>query len=86
MAACHDMHFLRSIAIRPNLELKTLSKQLLGSLPLDIAHPALLCPFISDKEKKSFMRSAPERRPCRRACSGTSSSLWRARAPPQTSP
>jgi hypothetical protein len=30
------MHSLNSVAIRPNLELKTQPKQLLGSLPLDI--------------------------------------------------
>ncbi len=36
VAACHAMHLLHSKAIRPNLELKTRSKQLLGSLPLDI--------------------------------------------------
>ncbi len=33
------MHLLRSIAISPYLELKTHSKQLLGSLPLDITLP-----------------------------------------------
>ncbi len=33
------MHLLRSVAIWPNLELKTQPKQLLGSLPLDIAFP-----------------------------------------------
>jgi hypothetical protein len=33
------MHLLRSIAIWPYLELKTQPKQLLGSLPLDIALP-----------------------------------------------
>jgi hypothetical protein len=33
------MHSLNSVAIRPNLELKTQPKQLLGSLPLDIALP-----------------------------------------------
>jgi hypothetical protein len=40
VAACYAMHFLHNIAIRPNLELKTWPKQLLGSLPLDIALPA----------------------------------------------
>ncbi len=39
VAACHAMHLLHSIAIRSNLELKTLPKQLLGSLLLDIALP-----------------------------------------------
>ncbi len=39
VAACHAMHLLRSIAIWPNLELKTQPKQLLGCLPLDIALP-----------------------------------------------
>jgi hypothetical protein len=33
------MHLLRSIAISPYLELETQPKQLLGSLPLDIALP-----------------------------------------------
>jgi hypothetical protein len=33
------MHLPHSIAIRPNLELKTQPKQLLGSLPLDITLP-----------------------------------------------
>ncbi len=35
------MHFLPSIAIQPNLELKTWPKQLIGYLPLVIALPAL---------------------------------------------
>jgi hypothetical protein len=39
VAACHAMHLLHSIAIQPNLELKTWLKQLLGYLPLDIALP-----------------------------------------------
>ncbi len=39
VAACHVMHLLRSIAIRPILELKTWPKQFLGSLPLDITFP-----------------------------------------------
>ncbi len=39
VAACHAMHLPYSIAIWPNLELKTLLKLLLGSLPLDIALP-----------------------------------------------
>jgi len=39
VAACHAMHFQHSIAIQPNLELKTRAKQVLGSLPLDIALP-----------------------------------------------
>ncbi len=34
------MRLLSNAAIRPNLELKTQPKQLLGSLPLDIALPA----------------------------------------------
>jgi len=33
------MHLLHSIAIGINLEFKTLAKQLLGYLPLDIALP-----------------------------------------------
>jgi hypothetical protein len=34
------MHLLPSLAISPNLELKTRPKQVLGSLPLVIALPA----------------------------------------------
>jgi hypothetical protein len=34
------MHLLPSVAIQPNLELKTWPKQLLGSLPLVIMLPA----------------------------------------------
>jgi hypothetical protein len=39
----HATHLVRSVAIRPTLELKTRPKQLLGSLPLDIALPGLAC-------------------------------------------
>jgi hypothetical protein len=35
----HTMHLLPSVAIQPNLELKTWPKQLLGSIPLVIALP-----------------------------------------------
>ena len=35
----HTMHLRPSVAKQPNLELKTRSKQLLGSLPLVIALP-----------------------------------------------
>jgi hypothetical protein len=35
------MHLLPSVTMQPNLELKTRPKQLLGSLPLVIALPAL---------------------------------------------
>jgi hypothetical protein len=38
------MHLLPGVAMQPNLELKTRPKQLLGSLPLDIALPRL-CVF-----------------------------------------
>ncbi len=38
------MHLPNSIAIQPNLELKTRPKQLLGSLPLDIVLPILAIP------------------------------------------
>jgi hypothetical protein len=41
VAAYHTMHLPHSIAVRPNLELKTRPKQLLGSLPLDITLPGL---------------------------------------------
>ncbi len=43
----HTMHLLPSVAKQPNLELKTWPKQLLGSLPLVIALPAVIivvCP------------------------------------------
>ncbi len=43
VAACNAMHFDCSIAICPNLELKTWPKQLLGSLLLDVVLPATLC-------------------------------------------
>jgi hypothetical protein len=36
------MHLLHSIAIQPNLELKTRPKQLLGYLPLDITLPGYI--------------------------------------------
>jgi hypothetical protein len=39
VTACNAKHLLSSIAIRPNLELKTLPKQLLGSLLLDVVLP-----------------------------------------------
>jgi len=39
----HTMHLLPSVAIWPNLELKTQSKQLLGYLPLVIALPGDTC-------------------------------------------
>jgi hypothetical protein len=35
----HTMHLLPSVAIQPNLELKTRPKQLLGSVPLVIVLP-----------------------------------------------
>ncbi len=42
----HTMHLLPGVAIQPNLELKTWPKQLLGSLPLVIALPALSFIFL----------------------------------------
>ncbi len=36
----HAMHLGSSVAMRPNLQLKTQPKQILGSLPLDIVLPA----------------------------------------------
>ncbi len=36
VVACHTMHLLHSVAIQPNLDLKTRPKQLLGYLLLDI--------------------------------------------------
>jgi hypothetical protein len=47
----HTMHLLPSVAaIQPTLELKTRSKQLLGSLPLDIALPASMFLLTLDNE------------------------------------
>ncbi len=50
----YTMHLLSTIAIQPNLELKTRPKQLLGSLPLVIALPELAnftCADFSEKQK-----------------------------------
>ncbi len=44
----HAMHLLSSVAIQPDLELKTRPKQLLGSLPLDIA-------LLDYSEKKNWL-------------------------------
>ncbi len=46
------IHLLPSVAIRPNLELKTQPKQLLGSLPLVIALPALAYLAVATKKKR----------------------------------
>ncbi len=43
----HSMHLPPSVAIQPNLELKTQPKQLLGSLPLVIALPGFLLQRLS---------------------------------------
>jgi hypothetical protein len=50
------MHLLPSVAIRPNLELKTRPKQLLGSLPLVIEAPVLgnFSNFFSQTSKFNF--------------------------------
>jgi hypothetical protein len=45
-----SMHLLCSIAIQPNLELKTRPKQLLGSLPL-----AIVLPRSNQKVKKKLV-------------------------------
>ncbi len=37
----HAMHLLSSVSIRPDLELKTRPKQLLGSFPLDNVLPRI---------------------------------------------
>ncbi len=59
----HTMHLLPSVAIQPNLELRTRPKQLLGSLPLVIVlpgqvqgtkHSSLFCRRVSGDEKKVF--------------------------------
>ncbi len=41
----HTMHLRPGVAKKPNLELKTWPKQLLGSLPLVIALPAFFALF-----------------------------------------
>ncbi len=48
----YTMHLLPCVAIRPNLELKTRPKQLLGSLPLVIALPSLhetIIPYLASR-------------------------------------
>ncbi len=50
----HAMHSLSSVAIRPNLELKTRPKRVLGSLPLDIALPALIKPRQHEENLKKW--------------------------------
>jgi hypothetical protein len=49
----HTVQLLPSVAIRPNLELKTQPKPLLGSLPLVIALPKVIKPnlFINKMDK-----------------------------------
>jgi len=51
----HTMHLLPGVAIQPNLELKNLPKQLLGSLPLVIALPVPT--FTLTKETSGGQRS-----------------------------
>ncbi len=54
----HTMHLLPSVAIQPNLELKTRPKPVLGSLPLAFALPGLACITmlkISTKDKRSSL-------------------------------
>jgi hypothetical protein len=48
------MHLPHSIAIWPNLELKTRPKQLLGSLPLDIVLPGLSVIYFWNVQKYCF--------------------------------
>jgi hypothetical protein len=48
------MHLLSSVAIQPNLELKTWPKQLLGSLPLVIALTALMVNCVVSSQSKSL--------------------------------
>ncbi len=55
----HAMHLLSSLAIRPNLDLKTQPKQLLGSLPLYITLPeqsekTFGSPHLPGLDSKSF--------------------------------
>ncbi len=51
------MHLLRSIAIWPNLELKTRPKQFLYSLPLDIVLPGVSLEPTHVKLEKPFQPS-----------------------------
>jgi hypothetical protein len=54
----HAMHLPSSVAVRPNLVLKTWAKQLLGSLPLDVALNGLV--FVS---KVTYLREATSEAP-----------------------
>jgi hypothetical protein len=64
VAACHVMHLLHCLAIRPNLELKTRPKQLLGSLPFDIMLPAEACnPATGNKVNKGFGKVPYQEKP-----------------------
>ncbi len=44
-AAFYTLPFPSLLAKQPNLKLKTWPKQFLGTLLLDIVHPALQCPI-----------------------------------------
>ncbi len=53
------MHLLNGVAIKPNLELKTRPKLVLGSLPLAFALPTLsLAETVLSKFKKSKLSMA----------------------------
>ncbi len=52
------MHLLPSVAKQPNLELKTQSKQLLGSLPLVIALPGWGSILLPGSESVTYLAKA----------------------------
>ena len=65
----HAMHLLSCVTIRPNLELKTRPKQLLGSLPLDIVL-SIACHDSATKET-SFITLTPGVQNRRDDCDGS---------------
>jgi hypothetical protein len=50
-----SMHLLHSIAIWPNLELKTRPRQFLGYVPQSIVLPALSDKLTSECDKENFL-------------------------------
>ncbi len=58
----HNMHLLPGVVIQPNLELKTRPKQLLGSLPLAIALPAVGISNISLTVGRETGKTSPDKK------------------------
>jgi hypothetical protein len=55
----HTLHLRPGVAKQPNLELKTRPKQLLGSLPLFIALPAVTKPKLFINGVKEIEQNCP---------------------------